>query len=129
MIGGVLGEVGRRFERPGGGARTLDEQTASSGIGTNGSAMSIALRQGKVKVRLLSPPSPVTPNHLVAVAVNPDASRSFAGYASDGPVPRGPGARGGSSGSADRRRAGRNIGPPAHSRRHNRSDRRRSTCK
>jgi hypothetical protein len=95
--------------------------------GTNGSAMSIALRQGKVKVRLLSPPSPVTPNHLVAVVVNPDASRSFAGCASDGPVPHGPGARGGSSGSADRRRAGRNIGPPAHSRRHNRSDRGRSS--
>jgi hypothetical protein len=124
----VLGEVGRRFEGPG-GARTLDEQTASSGIRTSGSAMSIALRQGKVKVRLLSPPSPATPNHPVAVVVNPDASRCFAGRASDGPVPHGPGARGGSSGSADRRHAGRDIGPPAHSRRHNRSDRGRSSCK
>src|SRR3984893_10273716 len=124
----VLGEVGRRFEGPGGGARTLDEQTASSGIGTSGSAMSIALRQGKLKVRLLSPPSPVAPNHPVAVVVNPDASRSFAGRASDGPVPHGPSARGGSSGSVDRRHAGRDIGPPEHSRRHNRSDRGRSSC-
>src|SRR6266581_1106711 len=31
----VLGEVGRRFEGPGGGATTLDEQTASSGISAN----------------------------------------------------------------------------------------------
>jgi hypothetical protein len=89
--------------------------------------MSIALRQGKV--RLLSPPSPATPNHPVAVVVNSDASRSFAGRASDGPVPHGPGAHGGSSGSADRRHAGRDIEPPAHSRRHNRSDRGRSSCK
>ena len=102
----VLGEVGRRFEGPGGGARTLDEQTAGSGIRTSGSAMPIALRQGKVKVRLLSPPSPVTPDHPVAVVVNPDASRSFAGRDSDGPVPHGPRDRGGSSGSADRRRVG-----------------------
>jgi hypothetical protein len=77
------------LEGPGGGARTLDEQTASSGIRTSGSAV-------------------------------PD---------SDGPVPHEPGARGGSSGSADRRHAGRDIGPPAHSRRHNRSDRGRSSCK
>jgi NAD(P)-dependent dehydrogenase (short-subunit alcohol dehydrogenase family) len=63
------------------------------------------------------------------VVVNPDASRCFAGRASEGPVPHGPGARGGSSGSADRRHAGRDIGPPAHSRRHNRSDRGRSSCK
>jgi hypothetical protein len=34
--------------------------------------MPIALRQGKVKVRLLSPPSPVAPNHPVAAVVNPD---------------------------------------------------------
>jgi hypothetical protein len=125
----VLGEVGRRFEGPGGGARTLDEQTASSGIRTSGSAMPIALRQEKVKVRLPSPPSPVAPNHPAAVVVNPDASRCFAERASDVPVPHGPGARGGWSGSADRRHAGRDIGPPAHSRRHNRSDRGRSSCK
>jgi hypothetical protein len=47
MIGAVLGEVGLRFEEPGGGVRTPDEQTASSGVRTNGSAMPIALRQGE----------------------------------------------------------------------------------
>jgi hypothetical protein len=66
----VLGEVGRRFEGPG-GARNSDEQTASSGIRTSGSAMPIALRQGKVKVRLPSPPSLAAPDHPVAAVVNP----------------------------------------------------------
>src|ERR1700746_1259214 len=113
MIGAVLGEVGLRFEEPGGGVRTPEEQTASSGVRTTVSATPIALRQGKVKIRLPSPPSPAAPNQPVAVVVNPDASRCFAGRASDGPVPHGPGARGGSSGSAHPRHPGGDIGPPA----------------
>ena len=63
------------------------------------------------------------------MAGNPDASRSFAGRASDAPVPRGPSDRDGSSGSADRQRAGRDIAPPAHSRRHSRSGHGRSSCR
>jgi hypothetical protein len=38
-------------------------------ISNSCSAMQISLRQGKVKVRLRSPPSPVTPNHPAAVVV------------------------------------------------------------
>ena len=63
------------------------------------------------------------------MARNPDASRSFAGRASDAPVPHGPADRDGSSGSADRPRAGRDIAPPVHTRRRNRSDRGRSSCR
>src|SRR5215831_7875558 len=120
MIGSSSVRLGDVSRDPAAAQEPLDEQAASSGIRTSGSAMPIALRQGKVKVRLPSPPSPVTPDHPVAMVVNPDASHSFAVPDSDGPVPHEPGARGGSSGSADRRLAGRDIGPPAHSRRHNR---------
>jgi hypothetical protein len=75
------------------------------------------------------PPRPPTQHHPPAVAGNPDASRCFAGRASDAPVPRGPADRDGSSGSADRQRAGRDIAPPAHSRRHSRSGHGRSSCR
>jgi len=63
------------------------------------------------------------------VAGNPDASRSFAGRASDAPEPRELADRDGSSGSADRPRAGRDIPPPVHIRRRNRSGRGRSNCR
>ena len=63
------------------------------------------------------------------MAGNPDASRSFAGRASDAPEPRGLADRDGSSGSADRPRAGRDIAPPVHIRRRNRSGRGRSSCR
>jgi hypothetical protein len=124
----VLGEVG--FEEPSGGARTHDEQTAGSDIRTSGSAMRIALekRQGKVKVTCLrSPPSPVTANHPVAVAVNLDASHSFAARDSDAHARHGRGGRGGSFGSAVRPRVAARAAPVRHSRRHNRSDRDRSS--
>jgi hypothetical protein len=125
----VLGEVGRRFEEPGGGARTLDEQTASSGIRTSGSAMPIALRQGKVKVRLPSPPSPAARDHPVAAVVNPDASHSFAAPDSDGHAAHGPRGHGGSFGSVVRPRAAARAGRSGHSRRHNRSGRDRNSCR
>jgi hypothetical protein len=75
------------------------------------------------------PPRPSQQHHPPAAAGNPDASRSFAGPASDAPVPHGPADRDGSSGSADRPRAGRDISPPVHSRRRNRSGRGRSSCR
>ena len=125
----VLGEVERRFEGPNGGARTLDGQTASSGIRTSGSAMSIALRQGKMKVRLPSLPSPVTPNHPAAVAVNPDASHSFAAPDSYGHARHERRGRGGLLGSAVRPRVAFRAAPVRHSHQHNRSGRDRSSCR
>jgi hypothetical protein len=91
--------------------------------------MPIALRQGKVKVRLLSPSSPVTPDHPVAVVVNPDASHSFAAPDSDGHAAHGKRDHGGSFGSAVRPRAVPRAGRFGHSRRYNRSGRDRSSCR
>ena len=121
-----LGDV----SRDGGGARTLDEQTAGSGIRTSGNAMPVALERhhGKVKATCpRSPPSPMTPDHLVAVVVNPDASHSFAAPDGDGHGAHGPRDRGGSFGSAVRPRVAARAGRFGHSRRHNRSGRDRSS--
>src|SRR5258708_15942107 len=83
--------------------------------------MSIALNQGKMKFRLPSPPSPVTPNHPAAVAVNPDASHSFAAPDSYGHARHERRGRGGSFGSAVRPRVAPRAPPVRHSRQHNRS--------
>jgi hypothetical protein len=91
--------------------------------------MPIALRQGKVKVRLPSPPSPVTPDHPVPVVVNPDASHSFAAPDNDGHAAHGQRDHGGSPDSAVRPRAAPRAGRWGHSRRHNRSGRDRSSCR
>ena len=105
-----LGDV----SRDGGGARTHDEQTAGSGIRTSGrcDAGRLERRQGKVKATCLrSPPSPMTPDHPVAVVVNPDASHSFAARDSDGHAAHGQRDRGGSFGSAVRPRVAARAGP------------------
>jgi hypothetical protein len=91
--------------------------------------MPIALRQGKVKVRLPSPPSPAAPDHPVAAVVNPDASHSFAAPDSDGHAAHGPRGHGGSFGSVVRPRAAARAGRSGHSRRHNRFGRDRSSCR
>ena len=61
--------------------------------------------------------------------VNPDASRSFVGRASGEHVPHGSPDRGGSPGSSGWRHAEPDAGLPAHSRRHSKSGRGRSSCR
>ena len=79
--------------------------------------------------RCLPPPGLVTADHPVAVAVNPDASRFFAGRDNCGPARHERCGHGGWSDSACRQHAGHDGGPPAHSRRRSRSGRGRSSCK
>jgi hypothetical protein len=74
-------------------------------------------------------PRPPTQHHPEAAAGNPDASRSFAGRASDHSAPRGSRDRVGSPGSVGQRRAGPDAGLPARSCRRSKSGHGHNSCK
>lgn len=126
---------GRRSSPAGGGAESRCGQTAGSAGHTSGNPRTLsrdlgnALRHSGALQAVCSrqPPCPPTRHHPGAAVGNPDASRSFAGPASDRSAPHGSPDRGGSPGSAGWQRAGPDGGPPAHSRRHSKSGRGRST--
>ena len=120
---------GLKFEDPSGGAGSFGERIPGSGSRTSGIAM-LAVLQSRPEISVcLPPPGPVTANHPAVLAVNPDASRFFAGLDNCGPAKHGRYGHGGSSGSAGRRRVARCGALAAHSLRRNRSGPCRSRCR
>jgi hypothetical protein len=122
----------------GGGAGSRYGRTAGSTGHTSGNTRTVVRDLAipwqhcsgtPLAVRSQQPPCPPTHHHPRAAVGNPDASRSFAGRASDRYAPHGSCDRGGSPGSAGWRRAGPDGGPPVHSRRHSKSGRGRSSCR
>ncbi len=79
--------------------------------------------------RLRRPLRPSTHQHPNAVVGNPDASRSFAGHASDCCAPHGPGDRAGLPDSVGQPSAEPGAALPARSRRRSKSGRGRNTCR
>jgi len=109
--------------------------TADNDVRTNGSMSEVRPGPGRARQWLAlpsltdgprPPPHRLTQDHPEA-AVNPDASHSFAGRASARSASRGSRDHESLPGSAGRPHAARRVGPPAHSRRHSKSARGRSS--
>ncbi len=119
------------------GAKIRYGPRAGSDIRTNDSAILQSRDAGRALQRRpwpspvgcsRPPPHPPTQDDPRPVG-NPDASRSFAGRASGCSAPRGSRGRASSPDSAGRPRAGSDVGPAAHNRRHSKSVRGRNSCK
>jgi hypothetical protein len=118
-----------------GAAGTLCGPTASSVDHTSGSARMHSRRgmacQRRSKApqagRLRRPLRPSAHQHPKAGVGNPDASRSFAGHASDRCAPHGPGDRAGLPDSVGQPPAEPGAAPPERSRRHSKSGRGRNS--